>query len=179
MDMHFVNPEDLPPEVIHMLQHSADMHEMSHVDRSHQITALIDELNPEQLKAVFMLMGLAGANQNSAAYFQGLITMKLQDKHGICMCGDKHDPSDLLDEEQSAKAPDMPSESVDPTGQNEYRAAKMEEYGLEEVPIPGNPNRTYLRCKNCQTPCSSLEDRMRRDPGVKGCSGCQQKAKWG
>lgn len=34
-------------------------------------------------------------------------------------------------------------------------------------------------CEQCGYENNSLADRMLRDPGVKGCSGCQHKAKWG
>lgn len=36
-----------------------------------------------------------------------------------------------------------------------------------------------VQCLNCGTKYATLEDRMRREPGAKGCTGCQNKAKWG
>lgn len=36
-----------------------------------------------------------------------------------------------------------------------------------------------VKCGECDTTFISLEDRMLKPPGVKGCGTCQQKAKWG
>jgi hypothetical protein len=61
----------------------------------------------------------------------------------------------------------------------------MSEYGLELDPNYGKPMSEGMmppqkyRCINCQSGYPSLQDRMLKPPGVIGCSGCQQKGKWG
>lgn len=172
MEMHFINPEELPPGLLDMIRKQHDMHEMSHTDQSHQISALIDELNSEQLITLRMLLAITGGREGLSSYFQGMITQQLQSKFGLCLCGEKHDPSDLLNEEQPAESTVPPTETNGMDDQEEYRLAKMKEYNLEY-------SDNGLQCAGCKVPVHSLEDRMLRPPGVKGCEGCQHQAKWG
>lgn len=52
---------------------------------------------------------------------------------------------------------------------------QMDEYGVDFI----EHQWPKVKCANCGDEYVSLEDRMKRDPGVKGCASCQQKAKWG
>lgn len=179
MDMHFVNPEDLPPGFLEMLRKQHDMHEMSHVDQSHQIAALVRELDADQLITLRMLLALTGGREGLSGYFQGMITQRLQEAHGVCLCGERHDPSELLNEEQpveksNSKIEPGSAQEQDVTGN--WDPELLERYNLEVV---DDDTKHELRCKGCKTYVFSLEDRMLRPPGVKGCENCQHIAKWG
>lgn len=178
----FINPEDLPEHMRRAIEHHIDMDQMNHQDRIHGIQSLITDMadDPDKLETFKGLVGLIGQGNTFGAYYQGLVT-GIQIKQGHCMCGESHNPEDLLNQEEPAAKPAPPPMEQQPMReeQREYYEAKLKEYGLEEAPVPGNPERTFLRCANCKTPSVSLEDRMLRKPGPGGCSGCQQKAKWG
>lgn len=175
MHFGFINPDDIPPEVLNILRQQQDLHEMNHDDQSHQFLALIEELSEEQLITLRMLISLVGGHGSTIAwYFSGLITQRLRQISGVCLCGKKHDPSDLLDNEQKAgEPPRMPAE------QEEYYEAKLKEYGVEDIGDPLGTGASRVRCLGCGDVFISLEDRMLRPVGVKGCAGCQHKAKFG
>lgn len=170
--------EGIPPEVLEQMRQYHDLHEMSHDDLAHERQRFLDELNEDQLHALGLMMrGIQGSA--TSLFTQGYITALLHVKYDHCGCGTKHDMSQV---DEASTPPTMPSEQEAvplPDEQHEYREAKMKEYGLEEMPVPGNPSLTYIRCANCKQPYPSLDDRMRREPGPGGCGGCQQKTKWG
>lgn len=192
--MHFINPADLPEGLIEAIQRQADAHMMQHEVEGHMVSQLLEDLDTEQLQALRLM--LKYTEGDSAAYFQGRITQKLEDKHHVCSgCGHKHDdPGDFVGPEEPTGEPvTMPSEASqrrrDPEWVQQADLNKtweidttelLEEYNLKVMhSIAGAETPPYLMCKGCETPYQSLADRMRQPPGVKGCSACQQKQKWG
>jgi len=134
----------------------------------------------------------------SASYLSGIAAAMLYHKFNICpACGKDHaelDPSVLLGKESSHEGLvyDNPGSGT-PMG-TDYQPSfekmsgeellanvpaeeqqLMDEYGLDfiEYQYPS------VRCSNCTKPYVSLKDRMVKEPGVKGCDGCQQKAMFG
>lgn len=57
--------------------------------------------------------------------------------------------------------------------------AQMAEYNIDDTYNQDTKEFMYFACLNCGMQYPSIEDRMLKPPGVEGCSGCQQKAKWG
>ena len=53
--------------------------------------------------------------------------------------------------------------------------ALMAEYNV----VPRTDGPTPFKCGNCGVDIISLEDRMRREPGIGGCSGCMAKSRNG
>lgn len=57
--------------------------------------------------------------------------------------------------------------------------ANMVVYNLDDLRDEDTHELLGFICKGCGRRYVSIEDRMLREPGVKGCGGCQDKAKWG
>lgn len=183
MEMHFggyINPEDLPPQIRQAIEHHIDMDQMNHQDRIHGIQSLITDMadDSDKLETFKGLVGMIGQGNAFGAYYQGLIT-GIQISKGTCMCGESHNPEDLLNNEEPAAQPDPSPIEQQPMmeDEREYYENNLRKYGLEEVYINGEVE--SIRCQNCGQTYASLQDRMLRPPGSRGCSGCQQKAKWG
>lgn len=176
MPFGFINPEDLPPELAEFFQHAAhqqDMHQMSHQDWIHQVQEYLTKQDKDDLLVLRRIIVMC--NGELSAHFAGLISAILLTKHDVCMCGQSHGT------EQDILAPSSEPVVRDPAQPDRSRQSLMDEYELVErgVPTFENPEAKILVCGNCGTQVASLEDRMLRPPGVKGCEGCQNKAKWG
>lgn len=160
---------------------------MHRQDNNHAIKDLIDSLNEEGLRALDLVI-VNSMHPHSAHLLRGRVEMALQMKFDVCPCGESHDPErELLDQAPlpSQKAPIMPPspelvEAIPPSD-----AELMIQYGIEIDPNYGKPvpEGTVLpqlfRCINCGKGYPSLEDRMRRAPGIDGCGGCQHKSAFG
>lgn len=55
----------------------------------------------------------------------------------------------------------------------------MKEYSLDDLREEGSFALLGFVCLGCTQRYSTIQDRMIREPGVEGCGGCKQKAKWG
>jgi hypothetical protein len=191
--MHFLNPEDIPPEILAAIQQHQDMHEMSAEDSIHERQQFFNGLSKEQL--IFMRKMLSViADTPGSAYLQGYMSALLLAKFQHCGCHKSHEsPEDLGevavepkgddDNESSSHEPIYPSlmervEQADMEKSWDHTCADMlEKYNLSVKRAPIGAQ--YLTCKGCNTPVVSLKDRMLREPGVKGCPTCQERAKWG
>jgi len=144
-----------------------------------------------------------------AAYYEGIATGLLHVKFGICLGCDQnheklmqesglrnttewtpdHDPifdlekftadqeRELDDEGPDVSAVAVASGWAGPLSAEQQKS--MDEYGLDDLREEGTNVLLGFVCINCKRPYPSIEDRMLREPGVEGCGGCQQKAKWG
>lgn len=186
----FIFGGDLPPEIKAQLEKVNDLQHMSYQDGMHRVQDFFASLNEEQLVALYVILGNAGdspAGQTPMSnYYQGIISTFRLLKFSICFCGTKHNAEDFAVPDDMA-APDQSASQDHSTPADDFAVEQLpkaypyllEEYNMEVAGIPGNSEKFYLRCAGCHTPSVHMRDRMLRDPGVKGCSTCQQKQKWG
>lgn len=188
--MHFLTPDDLPPEVLASFRHRVEMEEMNAQEKRHSMHAFFKERSADELQLLRQLMHAGRHDPEVLIHFEGVATTLLDLKFDQCPCGGDHDAEGLLQtpppEEQQ---PDEPVNTVGGPGEfgsieeqdmsGVYDPTVLEEYGMEYVPVPDNPRVNYLRCAKCKTPSVSMSDRMLRDPGVKGCETCKHTEKWG
>lgn len=161
---------NLPPEIVAVIREHQEMHEMTFEDQEHAIKQLMADLDKDQLQTLDLMLGRA-TDAKVSAYFRGRIEAILELEHDVCPCGRDHNPEIEFSTKDSA--PNTDEEPTLPEVAMTVEKA-MEEYGLKRCDMPGG-----YSCKNCGQYYVSIEDRMRREPGVKGCGGCQDKAKWG
>jgi hypothetical protein len=195
------------PEELQAAQAAADRNAMKVEDFRRGLSRLFDELDQDNLTTLAQLFHMLSGVPNEhmpqmVSYYEGMLTAKLQDRFNLCPnCGGNHDevPDDMLhggddtsEDEVSSGEPvgeeNLPRQphpdSVAPPVEVVHELhpddlAKMEEYNLEDVRDEDTLKLLYFRCKGCGLNYQSIEDRMLKEPGVKGCDGCQQKAKWG
>lgn len=194
----FFGPDgiQLPEEIEQALRAQLDRAEMSADATRHDVLRFFDELDPEQLKTFRMLIHHCASDESGryASHLEGLISGVLQYKHGLCMgCGKKHDdPSELIKNEglPNTVEKDDPQLVADGTKQLELFAQEkavadlqaMEKWGVRppvEGEVEASPEEKPVICIGCGALYQSLEDRMRRSPGIDGCYGCQHKSAHG
>lgn len=155
----------------------------------HDMERLLEELDKEQLVTLRHMLNYAGGNEAYAQYWSGAIGATLKYKHGLCGCGKDHaaellapagepvvQSSTTIDE-----AIETYGEPFEPVNQAEFDAG-LEKYNVrlpEEGEVTAAEGEMPVICKGCGMLYQSIEDRMRREPGIPGCSGCVQKQKWG
>jgi hypothetical protein len=158
-----------PPEVLERMQ-------MENEANAHETRHFLDSLTEDQLIKLGGIMQLCFSSNGAAAgYYQGVIIGILDYKYKVCLsCGRNHEEEfhEAVDTELPLKNTCCDTVRGRP---HSYECSLMVEYGLE----PDDNGSEHVQCKNCKQWYPSLEDRMLRPPGVKGCSSCQQKAKWG
>lgn len=163
-----------------LVQEEHDRFNMSSQANTHTIQRLFEELDPDKLFALDMVLFHCVVDPAQLAYYRGRVEQTLYIKHEICPCGLPHDPSVLFEEEDDETQPARQS-SVEVPNVTE----QLTEYGIEPDPKYGKPYPEDsvapqpFRCINCGMGYRSLSDRMLKPPGIGGCSGCQQKSAWG
>ena len=160
--------EKLPPEIREAILQQQEHMEMHREADLHALRDFFDELNEEQLRALSLLMLLVKDPERNA-YYEAIIDSHLQFKFGTCPCGKNHNEDELL----AGPARIGEDAVVTPDADANENERLMHEYNMYQDPEGS------LHCNGCDMPYVSLEDRMRRDPGVEGCPGCQHKAKFG
>lgn len=144
-----------------------------------------------------------------AAFYTGRVVTIRELKFGMCPhCGSKHDDaSELLKDEAGAiKPPFDPELFTGPEVPEHVRARRamdekadesfwtemgsrgilmdhelflMNRFNLDDLREEGTGKLLGFICLGCRTQYVSIKDRAKQPPGPEGCSGCQQKAKWG
>lgn len=194
--------ENLDPFTLAMLR-QREHAELKADEFNIRVDQFIETLDREGTMVLRDLMSaIIATSQNPphlAAHYEGWLAARLQYKFEVCMgCGKKHTNEAALDEALDdilgPRNEENRGDALKPEGEKfvqgtlfemasvsdsavEAIYANAEEYGVEVVNL-GNPLGA-VRCIGCGTENPSLEDRMLREPGVKGCGGCQEKAKWG
>lgn len=177
------------------MQAAADRNAMKVEDFRRGLSRLFDETDQDKLVTLAQLFHMLSAMPNEhmpqmVSYYDGMITAKLQDRFDLCPnCGNHHDevPDDMKAEDKEPvveeNLPRQPHpDSLVTEVVHELHPedlAKMEEYNLEDVRDEDTLKLLRFQCKGCGMAYPTIEDRALTEPGVKGCSGCQQKAKWG
>lgn len=165
--MHFVNPEDLPPE----LRAHLEQHMMVTEQNAHDVRDLFESLDESQLRVFRGILRIVDENPGAASYYAGVVSTQLSFRFGVCLgCGRKHDE----------ELKDMATESGVPKTWTDI-AATLDTETLENLHkyhlnvIPNEWPRVV--CAKCGKTYVSLEDRMLREPD--DCSGCHEKEMWG
>lgn len=144
-----------------------------------EIESFMDSLTAEQLKTLGKMIIISINDTDSGWQFSGLISGVLIWKHGRGWAGEENplaDPATSMAFKIAQAEGEPMSDMERLTKQAEdQRAKNMQLYNV--VPDPATEG--YFKCGGCGVFIMSLEDRMQRDPGIKGCSGCQEKAKFG
>lgn len=183
----------VPEEVAKALREAQDHKEMHVQDYKHSLQRFLDSLNEDQMDTFRMiLLGGIQTEGDSLHYLIGMCDQIGKAKFNFCLCGEKHDPNDLLgDEEDEAKSPTpeeltanhaaglgepswIESDGPDLTDHDTY-VMYCEQYNV----VAGGMGNGKVFCNGCGAEYVSLEDRMLRKPGVEGCGGCQHKEKFG
>ena len=140
---------------------------------------LLDSLNAEQLGTVRKMIQVVVDDKDAGYQLTGLVTGALVFKHGRSWSNDKTPWSagpEIMDNEKGEHP--ITSEEAETAIQalhKDERQSLMDQYNV----VPNPEADGYFMCGGCGLFIHSLEDRMLREPGIKGCEGCQQKAKFG
>lgn len=198
------DPEDLPEPIRSMLQRGIDRMEEA-ADNQHALAEdkinkfwqFMNDMEPEQL-ATFREILLALLHSPKPTWLanrmEGQADAIFRTKFpelcrncGRATCGSSAphlaNPGKLTVVPEQPKFGSFDSAfdmKIDPRLQQEVEnnlntQAAMAEYNV--VPNPEGP--TKFKCGNCGVGIVSLEDRMLREPGIGGCSGCMVKSRQG
>lgn len=174
----FMFPLPINPEELEKIK---DQHEMMALDFRHGVQSLFLELSEEHLQSLRGMLHTIATESSDArlpAYWEGIAAAQLHARFGYCMgCNVNHDKQaeealanpDGKKAEQKSTPPELTPEQF----------KNMQEYGLDDVRDADTLKLIGFKCINCSQPYQSIEDRMLRPPGIEGCGGCIQKAKWG
>ena len=178
----------MPPEMQAAFSEQEAHMEMHRQADLHSVRDLLSALDKEQLQALDLVLRMASSKRRNAM-LRGLVDGQLQFRFNICLCGKNHDEDELLAAparaegvaEESLPGFEEPqdadhAQAVSADAAARGRAKLLEEYNLSPGIIDGVQG---FVCKGCGLYYVSLEDRMLRAPGVEGCHGCQNKAKFG
>lgn len=167
-----------PEEARAMMEKMAEQQEMAQDVALHEVERFFDSLDKEQLTALRIVVR-GTHTEGYVEYVAGLIGGILRYKYNVCGCGRDHD-AELLAGSSSSETPEQIEERIsklEPSPEEEAQYLRdLEVYTLVQNFEGGRLN---YKCTGCGMEYQSLEDRKLRDPGVKGCEGCQHKAKWG
>lgn len=188
--MVFMSPED------------ADRHHQAHEVAAHDIGRLFDELSEDQLRAVtYILDGISSSSDPTkiSGYLSGRATQAMQHRFKICAACNRNHEEELLNPPPPEPVPDDKPETpphvearrkleanevmFTPIGSQAAiigdELALMHQYQLDDARDAATGKLLYFVCTGCEMQYQSIQDRMLKEPGVEGCSGCVQKAKWG
>lgn len=198
---HF-NPEDLPEgmpdQIVQQLRRQAQAYD----DLINEFNVFFTELSPEQLFTLSKLLHAmtdSNGGPRMAAHYEGWCDAILTAVHHRCRaCGKDHTeeiaagaiphPAEVPDREGDDDLID--SNVIDrnwsyPPGVEPHFTLKqtriMAEYDLDDSYTEHEGSTVYVGvvCNNCGMAYPSPEDRAMKPTGPEGCSGCQQKARWG
>lgn len=154
-----------------------DRQQAATVAGHHALNAWLLEQSNDSLKMIDTL--LLGTDAPRQIMLRGVISGILVSR-GFCqICDNDHDPSAEF-EEMREPANEDPQQETEP--QSPYPTMSEKEYkeNCEKWNVtPDEFNPPQIICLGCGMTYVSLEDRMRRAPGMDGCHGCQHKSAHG
>lgn len=165
----FPLPDDAQGQITELISRADAVHD----DTKNQFYGFMEKQSPEDLTTL-MAMFAWGADESVGrmrlahmiGWGEAILRIKYPD---VCSdCGRKTCGKALGSLIPAQPAASNLARDLSPEG----LATLMEEYGLVE-------SGDIFQCKNCAMPYQSLEDRMRREPGVANCPGCREKTRWG
>lgn len=164
------------PEEIKRMQ---DQAEMTQDVMRHDIENFFDGLDKDQLVTLRLILRFTHS-EGYAEYAAGHIGAILKYKFKVCGCGRDHDAELLsMDETPQPSEPDVVSVTVDPDEVLEHYGMRLPTQADYDAGLQHGDDEEPVICVGCGALSQSLLDRMLKEPGVKGCPGCQEKAKWG
>jgi protein-arginine kinase activator protein McsA len=193
--MIFLSPED------------AERHVAESDAVRHEFTRFLNELHDDGLRMIeTMLDGMATSDHPArmAAFFSGKIGQIRETRFNICTaCGKNHDKDleelvgdgnkkdmpeppphvaarrklDEAAEDSNAQPLWTPLGSTAPMSEGELNRMAM--FKLDDLRMEDTNELLAFVCLGCGMRYSSIQDRILKPMGVEGCSGCQQKAKFG
>lgn len=201
--MFFVSPDDMPEE----LKAQIEQHQMEHEAQSHEMVRTLTEMDPASMRVMKNLLLMGMSDENSLAYYMGVLTVLIASKENTCLaCGKSHDaalnailehdkPSDGAPPVTAPPAPSVSDVAPEPEPRSEPPVEGERPKTVVDGKELSDADRTALLelyevddhfmldgrvvCKNCQHISPNLEDRMLRNPGRDGCGTCQLQTKWG
>lgn len=191
-----MSAEDFDPnDPMAFIRSHQEQHRMANEVVGHQIKDFMTSLDEEQLRTLILVIeGIMDSDKPGkiGGYLVGRAASILEAKFGNCAaCGGKHeDASSLVDAEPST-VPEhvLARRKLDEAGDytpigstlelDPAEKAIMEIYGLDDLREQDTFKLVAFVCLGCGQQYPSISDRMMQPPGVEGCSGCQQKAKFG
>jgi hypothetical protein len=184
-------PPGTPDEFQSQVRSMYQRQQMATEDFQHQVASFFDDMGEEQLVTfkhmmhhVFILSSATG--DSIAAYWEGVVTGLLHVKYGVCLgCGENHDR--LMHDAGLRHTPDDEGPDVSavavaagwPGPLSAEQHKQMADWELDDLREDGTNVLLGFVCVNCGHQYPSIEDRMLREKGKAGCSGCVQKEKWG
>lgn len=188
-----------PQELMEKMKEVAKHRAMVATDLQHRVQRLFTDMDPESLAAMRMVLHSCAEDQSRAAFYEGVAAAILLVKHDVCSgCGVDHTKEameeilgrDVLDADPALDMSIHPPGMIDvqdATDEQEDFAERivtlhrnLAEFGVLPVnrPKDGDYNGPVV-CRSCGKEYVSLQDRMLEKPGIEGCEGCIEKAKWG
>jgi hypothetical protein len=174
---------DVPDEVKQAMEAQMERAEMAGTAFRHDINRLIRNLPQDDLLTFKNLMRHMQESLSTAFYLEGVAATTLELRYDLCGgCGKNHE-QDLLgapreDPTEGTEQLELEFDGLT-TDEAVDRVALMDEYNLYEGADKDGKPTGEIFCRGCDTQVASLEDRMLRPSGVRGCPGCQHKAKFG
>jgi hypothetical protein len=182
-----VHDENCHPAFL-MIERQTAMQTATREVMGHDLRRMLDEIPEEHLRTLIMVIDsitMSDKPERLGAYLVGRAASAMETRFKVCSaCGSKHDDASELDvplpvkARRKSEASDWtPIGSKNPIGLNE--SGTMLLYGLDDLRNEETGELVGFICTNCQQRYPTIQDRMLQPPGVEGCSGCQQKAKFG
>lgn len=137
----------------------------------------MDELNEEQLATFNEMMNVVSGNEAYAHFLLGASTTILRVKFGSCPCGEDHSSPahPLIEQTRAEMGVQVPVQVPVKVEHAVAPVLSVDEDLMKEYTLAPN-NHGTLSCTGCGMDYQSLDDRMLRNPGPDGCSGCQYKS---
>lgn len=175
------NNEGRPMTFGEMMQARQTHVRLHMADAKHRVRDFMMELSKEQYEVLSMIFNSID-DAADIAFYRGQLLVIGEMKHDICSCKENHleahaecsvTPDSVFGEQEEQVDPEVIPDLHFAEDKND---ALMEEYNVVKA---GDEVPTDFKCGGCGIAIVSLDDRMLRPPGVKGCEGCQHKAKFG
>lgn len=183
-----------------------EQHRAVHAAAQHDVNRLLMDLPDAQLATLEMILTGIAQSDNAhslAANLSGKIATIRDFKFSICAaCGANHDEeAKKLIEEETSTAEDtvevpehvQARRKVDAQAENtedwtligsseqlkDWEVARMKEFNLDDLREEASFQLAGFVCLGCGMNYRSIADRMLRETGPEGCTGCIHKMKWG
>lgn len=135
----------------------------------------MEELSKDQLGTFSEMLHIIIANEGYAHFLVGCSTTIMRLKHDSCACGKDHNAANSQILDQTRAEMNIPTQADRSTTPPVTVALAVDEGLMKEYMLAPNDHGT-LSCTGCGMDYQSLDDRMLRNPGMDGCSGCQYKS---
>ena len=175
-----------PEEFVEKMKEMVNHQRMVMTDIQHRVQRLFTDMDAESLATMRLVLHSIGEDPGKAMFYEGVAAAILLVKHEVCSgCGVDHTAEALASMTEQVKV-DHPSVVMSEDEQTNHADAMVNLHSkfveFEVLPVQRPKDGSYdgpVTCRNCGMEYVSLQDRMLEKPGVEGCTGCVQKAKFG